>query len=94
MLQEYFVPVGKLEEFVPKMAGIFQKHGAEIANVSIRHAKKDPGTLLGWAREEVFAYVVYYRQGLTPAASDASARYPPRCRPSRRSICRIARWHP
>ena len=31
--------------------------------VSIRHALPDTGSLLAWAREEVFAFVVYYRQG-------------------------------
>jgi hypothetical protein len=36
-----------------------------VLNVSIRHALPDPGTLLAWAREEVFAFVVYYEQGVT-----------------------------
>jgi FAD/FMN-containing dehydrogenase len=63
VLQEYFVPVEKLLEFVPKMAEILNRHGVNTINVSIRHAKKDPGTLLAWARSEVFAFVLYYKQG-------------------------------
>ncbi|WP_229838111.1 FAD-binding protein [Cellvibrio zantedeschiae] len=62
-LREYFVPVEKFDEFVPKMRAIFQKHEADIINVSIRHAHQDPGALLAWAKTEVFAFVVYYRQG-------------------------------
>jgi hypothetical protein len=37
-------------------------------NVSIRHALPDPGTLLAWAPEEVFALVLYYRQATHPEA--------------------------
>ncbi|MFC6518551.1 D-arabinono-1,4-lactone oxidase [Undibacterium arcticum] len=67
VLQEYFVPVDKLEEFVPKMADILKRHKVNTINVSIRHAKQDPGTLLAWARSEVFAYVLYYKQGTSDA---------------------------
>ena len=62
VLQEYFVPVERFDEFVPKMAEIFQRHRANVLNVSVRHALPDPGTLLAWARRETFAFVVYYKQ--------------------------------
>ena len=63
VLQEYFVPVEQFDAFVPKMAAVFRKHDVNVINVSIRHAKPDPGTLLAWAPREVFAFVVYYKQG-------------------------------
>ncbi|MBI4375404.1 MAG: FAD-binding oxidoreductase [Elusimicrobia bacterium] len=63
-LQEYFVPVDRFGEFVPMMREIFQRYGANVLNVSIRHAHKDPGSLLAWAGEECFAFVVYYKQGV------------------------------
>lgn len=69
VLHEYFVPVARLEEFVPKMGRILRAHDVNVINVSIRHAHKDPGALLAWAREEVFAYVLYYKQG-----TDAESR--------------------
>jgi FAD/FMN-containing dehydrogenase len=34
-----------------------------VINVSIRHAKADSGSLLAWARGEVFAFVIWYKQG-------------------------------
>jgi len=67
VLQEYFVPVERLEEFVPKMAEILNRRRVNVINVSIRHAIQDPGTLLAWARSEVFAFVLYYKQGITEA---------------------------
>lgn len=63
MLREYFVPVERFDHFSKKMADIFKKHKVNVLNVSIRHALPDTGSLLAWANEEVFAFVVYYRQG-------------------------------
>jgi FAD/FMN-containing dehydrogenase/SAM-dependent methyltransferase len=62
VLQEYFVPYQRLMEFVPKMAGILNKHRVNMINISIRHALSDPGTLLAWARGETFAFVLYHKQ--------------------------------
>jgi FAD/FMN-containing dehydrogenase len=70
VLQEYFVPVERFDEFVPKMGEIFNRYHVDVMNVSIRHAGRDPGTLLAWARHECFAFVVYYKQGTTPAKRD------------------------
>lgn len=69
VLQEYFVPVARFDEFSGKMAAILQKHHVNVLNISIRHAVADPGTLLAWARGETFAYVLYYKQG-----TDATSR--------------------
>ena len=65
VLNEYFIPVNNINSFIPKMRNIFQKHDVDVINVSIRHALPDTGSYLAWAREEVFAFVVYYRQGTT-----------------------------
>lgn len=62
VLQEYFVPVERLNDFVPKMAAILDRYSVNTINVSIRHANADPGTLLAWAHGETFALVLYYKQ--------------------------------
>lgn len=62
VLQEYFVPVGRFNEFVPRMAEILQRHRVNMVNISVRHAHPDRGSLLTWAREEVFAFVLYHKQ--------------------------------
>jgi FAD/FMN-containing dehydrogenase/uncharacterized membrane protein YhaH (DUF805 family)/SAM-dependent methyltransferase len=62
VLLEYFVPVARFEDFAKLMAEIFIRHHVNVLNVSIRHAMPDDGSLLAWAREEVFAFVVYYKQ--------------------------------
>lgn len=75
VLQEYFVPPDKLEEFAAKMRTVFQKNKVNVINVSIRHALTDPGTYLAWAPEEVFSFVVYYKQGTTPSAKKHVAKW-------------------
>ncbi|MGZ3690441.1 MAG: FAD-binding oxidoreductase, partial [Pseudobdellovibrio sp.] len=75
VLQEYFVPVEKFDEFIPKMRDVFKKHDVEVFNVSIRHALPDTGSLLAWAQQEVFAFVVYYRQGTRPEDREEVGRW-------------------
>lgn len=70
VLQEYFVPVEKFDDFVPQMATILNKHGVNVINISVRHAKQDPGSLLAWAKEEVFAFVLYYKQDTSVEARE------------------------
>ncbi|MDP9202027.1 MAG: FAD-binding oxidoreductase [Gemmatimonadota bacterium] len=62
VLEEYFVPVERFDEFLPAMRTIFGRHRVNVLNVSIRHARPDKETLLSWAPREVFAFVVYYKQ--------------------------------
>jgi FAD/FMN-containing dehydrogenase len=63
VLQEYFVPVDRISEFVPRMAEVLRRHHVNVINISIRHSLPDPGTYLAWARSEVFCFVIYYKQG-------------------------------
>ncbi|MGI9235095.1 MAG: FAD-binding oxidoreductase [Woeseiaceae bacterium] len=67
VLQEYFIPVDNFDSFVPKMRDIFQRYEVDVVNVSIRHALPDPDSYLSWARNEVFAFVIYHSQGTTTA---------------------------
>lgn len=63
VLREYFIPIRHFDDFVSQMKEVFNRNQANIINVSIRHAFAAPETPLSWAREEVFAFVVYYQQG-------------------------------
>lgn len=67
-LQEYFIPVRHFAQFARKMADVIRKHDAEVLNVSIRHADADQVALLPWAKEEIFSFVVYYKQRTYPGA--------------------------
>lgn len=73
ILQEYFVPVEKFDTFMPLIREILQRYHVNMLNISIRHSKKDPGSLLAWAKEEVFALVLYYKQGTSELAKNKVA---------------------
>ncbi len=70
-LQEYFIPVDHFESFTRAMAALILEHRAQVLSVSVRHAKPDPVPLLPWAKEEVFSFVVYYKQKTSAAACAA-----------------------
>ncbi len=73
VLLEYFVPVDVFDEFSAVMNEIFVRYKVNVINISIRHAIPGKGAYLSWAREEVFAFVVYYKQGVNSAAKGAVA---------------------
>lgn len=75
VLREYFIPVENFTSFIPKMKEIFKNNNVNIINVSIRHAKASPENYLSWARDEVFAFVVYYQQGTDEAAKKAVQKW-------------------
>ncbi|HKH92184.1 MAG TPA: FAD-dependent oxidoreductase, partial [Gemmatimonadaceae bacterium] len=75
VLQEYFVPVDSIMAFMPQMRRVLQAHDVNAVNVSIRHALPDPGTYLAWAPNEVFAFVLYYKQRTDPESRRAVWRW-------------------
>lgn len=75
VLQEYFVPVDSFDVFYPKMATILRRNKVNVINVSIRHAYKDPGSMLAWAKSEVFAFVIYYKQGTKQKDNDKTKKW-------------------
>lgn len=62
VLQEYFVPIERFDEYLPKMREILQRHRVNMVNISIRHAIADSGSTMAWAPKESFAFVMYYKQ--------------------------------
>jgi len=68
VLEEYFVPVDRFDDFLPQLQAILRRHNVNVINVSIPHARQDPGSLLAWARHEVFAFVIYYKQETSDSA--------------------------
>src|SRR5262249_18531040 len=70
LLQESFVPIARFDDFAPRLAEILSRREVNVINVSIRHADRDRGSLLAWAREECFAFVIFYKQNVDQPARD------------------------
>lgn len=76
VLQEYFVPRRHFLPFVNSLArSLRQTRAAEAVNVSIRHSPADRVSLLPWAREEVFCFVLFYKQRTSAASRQAVGRW-------------------
>ena len=63
-----------------RWARILRRHRVAAVNVSIRHSPADTLSLLPWAREEVFSFVLFYRQGLDQPAQRGGRRMDARAR--------------
>lgn len=68
-LQEYFVPERHFLGFAREMARVLRQHEVNALNVSIRHSPADPDALMAWAKEDVFSFVLYYKQRTWARAS-------------------------
>lgn len=75
LLQEYFIPLAGFLPFAREMAAILRKHDVNALNISVRHSPADTVSLLRWAPEEVFSFVLYYKQRSTGHADRASERW-------------------
>ena len=70
ILQEYFIPQHRMPEFVEGLHKIVAVNGANLINVTIRIVHKDTITALPYAREDMFAYVLYFNQKINQRESE------------------------
>jgi FAD/FMN-containing dehydrogenase len=75
VLQEYFVPPQHFGSFVRGLGRILRERRVEALNVSIHHSPPDRLSLLPWAKEEVFSFVLYYKQRTHARAQGDVARW-------------------
>jgi FAD/FMN-containing dehydrogenase len=69
ILQEYFIPQDKMPEFVDGLRKIVESNGANLLNVTIRVVHTDKVSALPYAKQDMFAYVLYFNQGLNQRQS-------------------------
>lgn len=60
ILQEYFVPMDKLEAFMNGLRYIVKEYYVNLLNVSIRYVPKDTETILSFAPQDSFAIVLFF----------------------------------
>ena len=70
ILQEYFIPRNKMPEFVDGLRDIVKDDGANLLNVTIRTVDKDTVTALPYAKEDMFAFVLYFNQKFNTRESE------------------------
>jgi FAD/FMN-containing dehydrogenase len=70
ILHEYFVPRGRVADFVGRVGTIVPDHDVDLLNVTIRSIETDEDTYLHYADQPVFSLVMLFEQA-TSAAADA-----------------------
>ncbi len=68
VLQEYFIPERNFAKFADAISKLMQSIPTGTINVSIRHSPADQTTLMSWAQQDVFSFVVYYKQRVSTEA--------------------------
>ncbi len=63
ILQEYFIPYDRMPEFVDGLREVVQRDKANLLNVTIRTVHKDTVTALPYAKQDMFAFVLYFNVG-------------------------------
>src|SRR5258705_6251748 len=62
MLQEYSIPHDRMPQSIDGLRHVVESNGATLINVTIRIVRKDDITTLNYARQDMFAYVLYFNQ--------------------------------
>lgn len=63
ILQEYFIPIRNAHNFIPKFWKIIKDNDVNLLNLSIRFVKKTSVCILNYAKEDMFAFVLYLNVG-------------------------------
>jgi len=59
ILQEYFIPINKCQQFIQKARTILKKHRVNILNTTIRSVPRINDSVLSYARQDCFSFVLY-----------------------------------
>jgi hypothetical protein len=68
ILHEYFIPKRNFMEFIKALQRIVPQYQTDLLNITIRNVYEDKDTYLRYAREEVFAFVMFFNQARTKEA--------------------------
>lgn len=64
-LQEYFIPLNKLPQFIQTLRQVILKNNINILNITIRSVPKESNLLLSYSTQRNFAVVIYFDQNLS-----------------------------
>lgn len=66
ILQEYFIPIEKLEPFIAQLHTIVEEYKINVINISIRYVPQDTTCVLAYAQQQSFAVVLYININNSP----------------------------
>lgn len=75
ILQEYFIPPDQFLTFAQALEEIAKEEKINLLNVTIRYVPKDTLSLLPYAKEDCFAFVLYITQGLSEKKQEQATQW-------------------
>jgi FAD/FMN-containing dehydrogenase len=70
ILHEYFIPVAQVEKFLERLRVLIPRQKGDLLNVTVRNVLRDDDTMLRYADQDMFAFVMLFNQ-LRTAEADA-----------------------
>jgi FAD/FMN-containing dehydrogenase len=70
VLHEYFIPPQRVGTFLKRARAIIPKHHGDLLNVTIRNVLLDKETMLRYANQDMFAFVMLFNQPRTAEADE------------------------
>ena len=67
-LQEYFIPLDKLPQFIQILRQVILKNNINVLNITIRSVPKESNLFLSYSTQRTFAVVLYFDQNLSAEA--------------------------
>jgi decaprenylphospho-beta-D-ribofuranose 2-oxidase len=64
ILQEYFIPVDKYEEYIDDLRKFLADKDLNLMNITVRYVKHNEEALMSYAKDDMFALVLLINQGM------------------------------
>jgi FAD/FMN-containing dehydrogenase/glycerophosphoryl diester phosphodiesterase len=75
ILQEYFIPKEHFTDFVKLLKKKVTDHNMNLLNVTVREVRKDNDTMLNYAKEDVFSFVLFFSQDKSQSGEERMALF-------------------
>lgn len=60
LLQEYFIPIEKFDEFIDELGPLLKEEQLNLLNITVRYVTHDQEAMLSYATEDMFALVLLF----------------------------------
>lgn len=74
-LQEYFIPVARIPEFMNSLRSIANDNNINLLNVTIRYVKAENDILLSYSKADCFSVVLYFNQNLSNKSIESAKKW-------------------
>lgn len=68
VLQEFFVPINDFVSYIDEVRFLLQHENLNVLNITIRYVEKDNETVMNYAKDDMFAFVVLIQHGRDKAS--------------------------